>query len=56
MPGQPPSEKRSRARDTPTREVIRSGGKVGGPPLPSAEDALPRLPKEQWTDPQRNWR
>lgn len=51
MPGPPPSEKRSRARDTPTREVIRSDGKIGGPPLPPAELALPRLPKEQWADP-----
>ena len=48
MPGPPPQEKRSRARDTPVRDTIRSDGKIGGFALP--DDVLPLLPKSQWED------
>lgn len=37
--GPAPSAKRSRARDTPTRDTIKSDGKLGGFPLP--DDVLP---------------
>lgn len=42
--GPTPSERRSRARDNVTRDVIKSDGKIGGFPLPS--DVLPRVEKK----------
>lgn len=47
--GPAPKEKRSRARDTPTRDIIKSDGKVGGFELP--DDVLPVLPDDQQIDP-----
>lgn len=52
MAGRGPAGKaqRSRARDTPTRDLIKSDGKLGGFPLP--DDVLPVDPKtgerEEW--------
>ena len=39
--GPAPKERRSRARDTPVREVIKSDGRVGGFDLP--DDVLPQI-------------
>lgn len=50
MAGPPPKEKRSRARDTPVRETIRSDGKLGGYPLPDPEIALPLKPQREWAN------
>ncbi|MGF3056158.1 hypothetical protein [Microbacterium sp. YY-01] len=48
--GPAPKENRSRKRDTPTREIIKSDGKLGGFPLP--DDVLPVDPetgdREEW--------
>ena len=49
--GPAPKESRSRARDTPTRETIRSDGKIGGYELP--DDVLPYLPEKDQIDPDR---
>lgn len=43
--GPPPKEERSRGRDNPTREIIKSDGKLGGFPLP--DDVLPELPESK---------
>ncbi|KJL39920.1 hypothetical protein [Microbacterium trichothecenolyticum] len=57
MPGPPPSEKRSRARDNVQRDVIRNDGKVGGFDLRDLpEDFLPLKPKSQWEDPEQSER
>lgn len=42
--GPAPKDKRSRGRDTPTRDIIKSDGKLGGFPLP--EDVLPLIPEK----------
>ena len=42
--GPTPNERRSRARDTATRDIIKSDGKVGGFPLP--DDVLPLIPEK----------
>ena len=42
--GPAPKENRSRRRDTPTRDIIKSDGKLGGFPLP--DDVLPELPEK----------
>ncbi len=39
--GPVPNERRSRSRDTPTREIVKSDGKIGGFPLP--DDVLPLI-------------
>ncbi len=49
--GPAPSERRSRGRDTPTRDIIRSDGRVGGWDLP--DDVLPILPEDKQLDPDR---
>lgn len=57
MPGPPPSEKRSRARDTVVRDIIRSDGKLGGFDLRDLpESYLPLKPKNQWADPEQSER
>lgn len=51
MAGPPPKEKRSRARDTPVRETIKSDGKLGGFDLRELpEDFLPLKPKHEWAN------
>ena len=42
--GPAPKEQRSRGRDTPTRDIIKSDGKLGGFPLPN--DVLPLIPEK----------
>lgn len=42
--GPAPKEKRSRGRDNPTREIIKSDGRLGGFPLPT--DVLPLIPEK----------
>lgn len=42
--GPAPKASRSRSRDTPSREVIKSDGRIGGFPLPN--DVLPRVEKK----------
>lgn len=57
MPGPPPNEKRSRARDNVVRDVIRSDGKLGGFDLRDLpDDYLPLKPKNQWADPEQSER
>ena len=49
--GPAPSAKRSRERDTPVRDNIRSDGKLGGFDLRDLpEDYLPLKPKKEWAD------
>jgi hypothetical protein len=43
--GPVPKETRQRDRDTPTRELVKADGKLGGFPLP--EDVLPFIPLNQ---------
>lgn len=51
MPGPPPSQKRSRARDNVTRDVLRSDGKIGGFDLQDVASYLPLKPASHWEDP-----
>lgn len=62
--GPAPKDQRSRKRDTPTRDIIKSDGKVGGWELP--DDVLPILPddeqvkpdsvmREEWHPQTRRW-
>lgn len=49
--GPPPSDKRSRGRDTVTRDTIRSDGKLGGFDLRDLPDEyLPLKMKKDWED------
>jgi hypothetical protein len=50
MPGPPPNEKRSRARDNVSRDVIRSDGKIGGFDLQEVAHFLPLKPRAHWED------
>lgn len=43
--GRVPKERRQRDRDTPTRDIVKSDGRLGGFDLPS--DVLPLLPKQE---------
>lgn len=47
--GPAPKDQRSRKRDTPTRDIIKSDGKVGGWELP--DDVLPILPDDEQVNP-----
>lgn len=65
--GPPPKDERSRGRDTPVREIIRSDGKIGGFDLPG--DVLPpikfdgkvqftpdgEIMREEWHPQTRRW-
>ena len=49
--GPAPRERRSRARDNVTRDIIKSDGRIGGWDLP--DDVLPILPESKQIDPDR---